>query len=481
MQNVDIVTRTAVRALEAVQMRLIIDGVVQDAAILEIAHTSAVGGTGAFSVGNACSASAEIRLAEPLPDVIGRTAVVDWCLEGVEDYPLIVGTITDAPTQGGTQTITVRDAMFAAFGTTYTPAPALQISCTAGEALQEIADAMGVALDATTYAMADLFDLPRGVGALYGVSLAAAAGQIAAVLGGNALISRAGALTVKLFQVTDETAQMFSDADELSAEPFSVSGVQFHTLDNLGGDVFSSAGVAPFLRVENDIGDDALAMHALAMLPGQAFRAGEIRIFGGLLVEPGDLITVVTADGPRVVCANQIRMEWDGGCLAEITSAGADALSQGGTGSLTAEIRRLGNRTFEIASSVDGLRIRAEAQQESVDYLRQTVTEIRQTAEAVAIRVGKIEDDGVTQLNTETGVTVDTDGLHIRQSTSQMENSLDAEGMLIMRGEDVILQADARGVDALDIHVRRYLDIGDHTRLEAYTDSRGAVGGLFII
>ena len=56
-----------------------------------------------------------------------------------------------------------------------------------------------------------------------------------------------------------------------------------------------------------------------------------------------------------------------------------------------------------------------------------------------------------------------------------MENRLDEMGMYVVRGagtdnETPMLQADAYGVIATDVTVRNYLVIGDHARIEDYTD-----------
>ena len=56
-----------------------------------------------------------------------------------------------------------------------------------------------------------------------------------------------------------------------------------------------------------------------------------------------------------------------------------------------------------------------------------------------------------------------------------MHNSLDETGMYVRRGDEIMLQANNKGVIATDVQVRNYLIVGDHARFENYsngTDSK---------
>lgn len=55
-----------------------------------------------------------------------------------------------------------------------------------------------------------------------------------------------------------------------------------------------------------------------------------------------------------------------------------------------------------------------------------------------------------------------------------MENLLNHSGMCVYRAGQVLLQADNRGVEAVDVTVRNYLIIGDHSRMEDYEVGRTA-------
>lgn len=106
----------------------------------------------------------------------------------------------------------------------------------------------------------------------------------------------------------------------------------------------------------------------------------------------------------------------------------------------------------------------------SVDALSGDVAELKQNSGEISIAVKKILDDGVGQVTTESGYTFNSDGLHIKKSGEEMENTLDNTGMYVKRSDDIMLQANADGVIATDVSVRNYLIIGSHARFEDYSD-----------
>lgn len=117
-----------------------------------------------------------------------------------------------------------------------------------------------------------------------------------------------------------------------------------------------------------------------------------------------------------------------------------------------------------------------------IDNVKSEMTEIKQSSEDVSIRVQKIESDGVDKVTTAMGYTFDDNGLHIQKDGEEMENTLDNTGMYVSRSGEVILQADADGVEATDLKARNYLIIGNYSRLEDYNNgSDSKRTGLFWI
>lgn len=119
--------------------------------------------------------------------------------------------------------------------------------------------------------------------------------------------------------------------------------------------------------------------------------------------------------------------------------------------------------------SVGGLQ--AQVQRQSEDA--KAVSVLTQTAENLQLRLQRLENGGVEQVATETGYTFDQNGLHIQKSGQEMENTLDHTGMYVRRGNQVLLQANHKGVEASDVTVHNYLIVGQHARFEDYGGGTG--------
>lgn len=127
----------------------------------------------------------------------------------------------------------------------------------------------------------------------------------------------------------------------------------------------------------------------------------------------------------------------------------------------------------DIQKTVDG----------NIESLTNQVT-AQITAEAAKITVIEERlDAGAEKVVTETGYTFDADGLKISKSGEEMENTLDNTGMYVKRNGENILTANDEGVEALDVHIKTYLIIGEgdgRSRFEDYgTDRTGCfwIGG----
>ena len=78
-------------------------------------------------------------------------------------------------------------------------------------------------------------------------------------------------------------------------------------------------------------------------------------------------------------------------------------------------------------------------------------------------------------------------GLTIEQSNADTKTNINADGMKIYNAKsgldsDPLLDVNSEGMDAENIKVRTYLNIGSHSRMEDYTDPSGETGtGIFWI
>ena len=125
--------------------------------------------------------------------------------------------------------------------------------------------------------------------------------------------------------------------------------------------------------------------------------------------------------------------------------------------------------------SVDNIKSSVEKQQASVDGVNTAISQLQQTSGAISATVKSIQDNGVTKVTNEFGLTIDESAIEIHRNTSEMTNRLNEKGMYVVRNagterEVAMLQADADGVIATDVKVNNYLIIGTHARFEDYND-----------
>jgi hypothetical protein len=146
---------------------------------------------------------------------------------------------------------------------------------------------------------------------------------------------------------------------------------------------------------------------------------------------------------------------------------------------LSLENKDAAGKIASLEMNVEGIHTTVSGQLEAAESLQQAVAEVQHTSEGVAVSVQKIQDDGVTRVQTGTGYTFNDEGLKIRKSGEEMENKLDNTGMYVVRNGQVILQANNQGVEAADITVRNYLVVGQNSRFEDYGSRTGCfwIGG----
>lgn len=132
-------------------------------------------------------------------------------------------------------------------------------------------------------------------------------------------------------------------------------------------------------------------------------------------------------------------------------------------------LRILDNSGNDLLTVVDG-KITASVSEVKGDV--ETLTEAVMGEDGLAVRITTLENTGVSEVTTTTGFTFNAEGLTIYESGKDIENRLSNEGMQVSRisgDESVpILIANTDGVDALNMHSRQFLIIGDNSRFENY-------------
>ena len=299
---------------------------------------------GAISIGAVCAAELTVKVSGSLAltDEIITAAVQQ---DGEAETPLGTFRVTTCQQNSGTTTITAYDAAYYALGGEYTPSGS---PATALAVLRDICTQTGLTLD---YGGTDV----AIEGDLTGHTCREMVGYMAALLGCNAVISREGAL--KLIWYTDNGQSItpddyYSGGLSLAGE-ITLVGVRMTktvTVRTTGTDgtvteveqttnYDAGSGTGAVIAVDNPFATQDIVDAVWAKIGGLGtFRAGSCSAFGGLLTEPGDLISVTGLSGlTSILPAMTVQLELDGGCRCTITASGqsqteADAQILGPTG-----------------------------------------------------------------------------------------------------------------------------------------------------
>ena len=138
-----------------------------------------------------------------------------------------------------------------------------------------------------------------------------------------------------------------------------------------------------------------------------------------------------------------------------------------------AENKDTAGKMAVLRFDVDGIGTRVGITENSIGGINDSITEIKQDATQFGIDIKDIQDNGVSRVETTTGYTFQDDGLNISRSDSEISNRIDHTGMYVTKSGNTVLRADHRGVEAVDVTVRNYLEIG-HARFEEYDSDRTA-------
>ena len=127
-----------------------------------------------------------------------------------------------------------------------------------------------------------------------------------------------------------------------------------------------------------------------------------------------------------------------------------------------------------VSVAMENVQTIEAANEEFQTQIRQDLSEMQQSAEQIRLEITNILNDGVNKVTTSTGYTFNAEGLRIQSAGTAIENLLNNRGMYVSRSGDIMLKADANGVEATDVTVNNYLIIGDHARFENYPTGRTA-------
>jgi outer membrane murein-binding lipoprotein Lpp len=124
-----------------------------------------------------------------------------------------------------------------------------------------------------------------------------------------------------------------------------------------------------------------------------------------------------------------------------------------------------------IKTNMDELTGKWEATSEQVSTLTQTASDLN-------LRFQKIDQNGVSQVVTETGFTFDRAGMTVDSTDSQTKTQVTPDGMTVYNKNtktglpEEVLTAKSSGVDATNLRANTYLIVGGRSRFENYGNDR---------
>lgn len=276
-----------------------------------------------------------------------------------------------------------------------------------------------------------------------------------------------------------------------------VEKVQLHLTDEDIGAVYpDEEGEKNTLKITGNYlltNQDASALKTAAQvlyahLKDFTYTPGDVCVAVQSGIVPGDVFAVADQYGTirklyAMTCEirdGKMTVSCTGSARRDSSSAVNEARYEAISGkvlNLRADIEGVKIENADAGKNLAALRLEVEGIQSQVsqntadgETVKKLYTELRQSAEGLSLNIQRIETEGVSRVKTGTGYTFDETGLRIQKEGQEMENLLDNTGMYVRRSGQVILQANAAGVEATDVTVRNYLVIGSHARLEDYTD-----------
>ena len=206
----------------------------------------------------------------------------------------------------------------------------------------------------------------------------------------------------------------------------------------------------------------------LAFQPGHILRLGDKDIYIMRKTQTGQLETLESTGSYNRSCPtvrNETSMKSLTGQVLEVK-----AQLEG----LQVENRRGEDALARLHLQVDGIATEVSRQNAQQENLTTQLTQIAQSATDISLQVKSLQEQGVSKVENEFGLTIDGSAVRIHRAGSEMENRLDETGMFVNRGLTPMLRADDKGVLATDVTVRNYLVVGDHARFEDYGADRTA-------
>lgn len=123
--------------------------------------------------------------------------------------------------------------------------------------------------------------------------------------------------------------------------------------------------------------------------------------------------------------------------------------------------------TSSITASVEDIETKIGNTQEDITEINSRLS-AAMDSESVKLEITNAMQNGVTNVTTTTGYTLNQDGLTIEKSGSDIKTQITEDGMTVSKNNNDVLTANNAGVKAIDLHATTYLIIGNNSRFEDY-------------
>ena len=314
-------------------------------------YSGSFGGADTVTIGGVTAAMVTLTLsgAHNLRDKTITVSVGADVSGTVQYVPLGTFVVVTCKQVDDTTTVTAYDAAYYALGGTYTPT--VSSGATVAAVLSDVAAQCGLTL-ATLPAAASTTNV---VGDLTGKTCRDMVGYLAALVGCNALIDRDGKLALRWFA---DSGQSYSPSDYYNAG-LSIDGtstlaciraeVETTTTDADGNtsvttNTYTTGGTGVGISIQNPYMTQAILDTVWASIGGLEYTVGSCDIFHGLLIEPGDLVTITDKAGvAHTLAVMSLTMTIDGGCKTTLRATGesttdASAAMQGSLGGKVSQL-----------------------------------------------------------------------------------------------------------------------------------------------
>ena len=314
-------------------------------------YSGSFGGMDTVTIGGVTAAMVTLTLsgAHNLRDKTITVSVGADVSGAVQYVPLGTFVVATCKQVDDTTTVTAYDAAYYALGGTYTPT--VSSGATVAAVLSDVAAQCGLTL-ATLPAAASTTNV---VGDLTGKTCRDMVGYLAALVGCNALIDRDGKLALRWFA---DSGQSYSPSDYYNAG-LSIDGtstlaciraeVETTTTDADGNtsvttNAYTAGGTGVGITIQNPYMTQAILDTVWASIGGLEYTVGSCDIFHGLLIEPGDLVTITDKTGvAHTLAVMTLELSIDGGCKSTLRATGesttdASAAMQGSLGGKVSQL-----------------------------------------------------------------------------------------------------------------------------------------------